>query len=66
MFLARGSRVNAVNMGEDTPLHLAAAHGHVDVVMLLIKAKSDINAQNEHGNSQLQGFSLTFYLKISY
>lgn len=53
MFLARGSRVNATNMGEDIPLHLAAAHGHLDVVLLLIKSKSDINAQNEHGNTPL-------------
>lgn len=53
MFLARGARVNATNMGEDIPLHLAAAHGHIDVVLLLIKAKSDINAQNEHGNTPL-------------
>jgi integrin-linked kinase len=53
MFLTRGARVNATNMGEDIPLHLASAHGHLDIVQMLIKAKSDINAQNEHGNTPL-------------
>lgn len=32
MLLARGARVNATNMGDDIPLHLAAAHGHLEVV----------------------------------
>lgn len=53
MLLSRGARVNATNMGEDIPLHLAAAHGHLDIVLSLIKSKSDINAQNEHGNTPL-------------
>lgn len=32
MLLLRGSRVNLTNRGDDTPLHLAAAHGHRDIV----------------------------------
>lgn len=40
-------------MGDDTALHLAAAHGHRDVVLLLLKNKADVNAVNEHGNSPL-------------
>lgn len=32
MLLQRGARVNATNMGDDIPLHLAAAHGHTDIV----------------------------------
>lgn len=41
MLLARGARVNATNRGDDTPLHLAAAHGHRDIVLLvgLLNAK---------------------------
>lgn len=35
MFLSRGARVNATNMGDDIPLHLAAAHGHLEVVQLV-------------------------------
>lgn len=51
--LQRGARVNAVNMGDDIPLHLAAAHGHRDVVQMLIRERSDVNAVNEHGNTPL-------------
>lgn len=35
MLLTRGARVNATNMGDDIPLHLAAAHGHLDIVQLV-------------------------------
>lgn len=35
MLLQRGARVNAVNMGDDIPLHLAAAHGHFDIVQIV-------------------------------
>lgn len=37
MLLQRGARVNATNMGDDIPLHLASAHGHYDVVILVNK-----------------------------
>jgi integrin-linked kinase len=36
MLLARGTRVNATNMGDDTSLHLAASHGHRQVVVVFI------------------------------
>lgn len=35
MLLQRGARVNATNMGDDIPLHLAVAHGHMDIVLLV-------------------------------
>lgn len=35
MLLQRGARVNATNMGDDIPLHLAVAHGHLDIVLLV-------------------------------
>ena len=35
MLIARGARINATNLGDDTPLHLAAAHGHRDVVLMV-------------------------------
>ncbi len=40
-------------MGDDTGLHLAAAHGHRPVVQKLLARKADVNAQNEHGNTPL-------------
>lgn len=35
LLLQRGARINAVNKGDDTPLHLSAAHGHHDVARLV-------------------------------
>lgn len=34
LLLSRGARVNDTNMGDDTSLHLAAAHGHREVVVV--------------------------------
>ena len=53
MLIQRGARVNATNMGDDTPLHLGTAHGHLDVVQRLLQAKANVNAANEHGNTAL-------------
>ena len=33
LFLNRGARIDIVNMGGDTPLHVAAAWGKYDTVM---------------------------------
>lgn len=35
MLLLRGARVSATNRGDDTPLHLAAAHGHREIVHMV-------------------------------
>lgn len=35
LLIHRGARINATNRGDDTPLHLAAAHGHLDIVHLV-------------------------------
>lgn len=32
MLIMRGARINVMNRGDDTPLHLAANHGHRDIV----------------------------------
>ena len=53
MLVSRGARVHTTNMGDDTPLHLAAAHGHRDIVHMLLKNKADVNFVNEHGNTAL-------------
>lgn len=31
MLIMRGARINVMNRGDDTPLHLAASHGHRDI-----------------------------------
>jgi integrin-linked kinase len=36
MLINRGARINATNMGDDTALHLAAAHGHREIVIMVI------------------------------
>ena len=53
MLIARGARVHTTNMGDDTPLHLAAAHGNRDIVNILLRNKADVNFINEHGNTAL-------------
>lgn len=53
MLLNKGAKVNATNMGDDTALHLAVAHGHLDCVKYILKHDADVNAQNEHGNTPL-------------
>ena len=35
MLIQRGARVNATNMGDDTPIHLAASHGHREIVIMV-------------------------------
>ncbi len=37
MLISRGARVHTTNMGDDTPLHLAAAHGHRDIANIVKK-----------------------------
>lgn len=32
MLIMRGARINVMNRGDDTPLHLASSHGHRDIV----------------------------------
>nr|XP_032836765.1 integrin-linked protein kinase isoform X4 [Petromyzon marinus] len=42
-----------MDRGDDAPLHLAASHGHRDIVAKLLQSKADVNAANEHGNTAL-------------
>ena len=51
--MSRGARVHTTNMGDDTPLHLASAHGHREIAHMLLKNKADVNFVNEHGNTAL-------------
>ncbi len=38
MLIQRGARINATNMGDDTALHLAASHGHRDILLMVSRA----------------------------
>ena len=35
MLMSRGARVHTTNMGDDTPLHLAAAFGNRDILLMV-------------------------------
>lgn len=41
ILLARGCRVSPTNLGDDTPLHLAAAHDHRDIVCAVCTSLSE-------------------------
>lgn len=42
LLVSRGARINATNRGDDTPLHLASAHGHKEIVQLVKKLFDNI------------------------
>ncbi|XP_008196852.1 integrin-linked protein kinase isoform X2 [Tribolium castaneum] len=65
MLLLRGARVNATNRGDDTPLHLAAAHGHREIVLMLLRQRADVNFTNEHGNTPLHYACFWGYREIA-
>lgn len=44
MLISRGAKINSTNMGDDTALHLASAHGHREIVMkVILKILSYVN-----------------------
>ena len=45
MLMSRGARVHTTNMGDDTPLHLAAAFGNRDI-LLMVGLNCLVNAFN--------------------
>jgi ankyrin repeat protein len=54
--------MNVADYDKDTPLHLAAMHGHAEAATLLLDDGADINARNTAGMTALhlaakQGFS---------
>ena len=46
MLMSRGARVHTTNMGDDTPLHLAAAFGNRDIVLMVILKSNIMSCQN--------------------
>ena len=45
--------IDCTDNHENTPLHMAAANGHVDVVSLLLKCGANPSKRNEKGNTPL-------------
>ncbi|TFK13862.1 KH domain-containing, RNA-binding, signal transduction-associated protein 1 [Platysternon megacephalum] len=45
--------VNLRNSRNQTPLHLAVTQGHMDLVQLLVREGSDVNAEDEDGDTAM-------------
>lgn len=66
LLVLRGARINATNLGDDTALHLAASHGHIDVVHYLLNChRFNVDAANEHGNTALHYACFWNHLEIA-
>lgn len=55
MLIMRGARINVMNRGDDTPLHLAASHGHRDIVAKV----------NEQTDSPVCFYTSLLYFKLA-
>jgi len=53
MLEKKGAQVNEVDYDERTALHVASAHGHFEVVELLIASKADVQATDSWGHTAL-------------
>jgi ankyrin repeat protein len=50
--LARGADPNAIRLGT-TPLHIAAGHGHFDIVKILVENGANVNVKDLMGFTPL-------------
>ncbi|EPS26278.1 hypothetical protein POX_c04747 [Penicillium oxalicum] len=54
LLLSNGANVNVQNANGQTPLHIAAQHGHIGIVRLLLASKFiDVNIQDHRGATPL-------------
>ena len=44
--------INVLDAGGDAPLHLAAYHGHLPIIKLLLQHGADINEPSQSGRSE--------------
>ncbi len=65
MLLKRGAKVTLASTSQGfTPLHTAARGGNVDMVKLLVEAKSEINALGTHQDTPLTLAALQGHLDV--
>ena len=53
LLINNGSKVNALDNHDNTPLHLAAFTGHDEAITLLIKAGAELDVVNKNGDTPL-------------
>ncbi|BAO99930.1 ankyrin repeat-containing protein [Wolbachia endosymbiont of Cimex lectularius] len=51
--IRENANVNAKDKNGNTPFHLAAINGKIDVVKVLLKYNADVNAKNNEGRTAL-------------
>ena len=54
LLLEAAAEVNLADSGGETPLHLAAKQGHLELVHLLLEAKADTSLANRRGKTAAQ------------
>ena len=64
-YVSAGIPVNLTNHKGDTLLMLAAYHGHVDTVSMLLELKADVNVQNDRGQSPIAGAVFKGYTEVT-
>ena len=48
MLIEAGTEVNIVQSGRISPLHLAAQHGNIDLIIALLEQGADVEARTEY------------------
>ena len=64
LLIEAGAKINTVNSGGFTPLHLAALHGSSDVANILIENGAEIDAVNHDGQTPLHVASSNVCIKM--
>lgn len=64
LLLKSGAEVNALQLELETPLHLAARHGHLDTVTALLDEGASLELQNELGENSLHVTVKRGHLKV--
>ena len=54
LFLYHGANVNVHDSDRNTPLHIAASKGHLEIARMLLEHKADVNALNKKGSTPLR------------